>query len=92
MSFELQTMNPNNKIEYHIGRTIFGCMLIIFLIFFILFNEENKLIQSQLKFGGFYLHELLYWGLIIISFLVFFVYVLPSIVFIIQKLIQKDGN
>jgi uncharacterized membrane protein YidH (DUF202 family) len=92
MNFELQTMSPNDKIEHHIARTIFGSILIIFLIFFILFNEENKIIQSKIMFGGFYLHELMYWVLILISFLVFFVYVLPSIVFIVQRLIRNNGN
>jgi hypothetical protein len=92
MNYKMQTMNPNQNLEHHIGRTIFGCMLIIVLIFFILFNEENKIIQSQLMFGGYYLHELLYWGLIIISFLVFLFYVLPSLIFIIRKLINNDGD
>jgi hypothetical protein len=84
-------MDTVNNIEYHINRTILGSILIIILIFIVPFNEEYQIIPESFKiFGNYPFQEMIYWCIIGVSFIVFFSYVLPSLVFIVKKLVQND--
>lgn len=83
-------MGKEIKIEEHIARTLFGSMLMIVLIFVILFNEEYQIIPKSQKVFGHSISELLNWGLISITFLIFFTYTFPSIVYLIKKIFQNN--
>lgn len=83
-------MSKEIRTEEHIARTLFGSMLMIVLIFFILINEEFQIIAKSQKLFGHSISDLINWGLISITFLIFFTYTLPSIVYLIKNIIQKN--
>lgn len=74
------------RMEEHLARTLFGSMLMIVLIFVILINIEFEIIDTSQKLFGQPISDIFNLGLISITFLIFFTYTLPSIVYLIKKI------
>jgi len=72
--------------EEHLARTLFGSMLMIVLIFVVLINVEFEIIGTSQKLFGHPISGLFNCGIISITFLIFFTYTLPSIVYLIKKI------
>lgn len=73
------------RLEEHLARTLFGSMLMIVLLFVVLVNEEFEIIDNSQKLFGHSVSDLFHWGIISITFFIFFTFTLPSIVHLIKK-------
>ncbi len=79
-------MSKPIRVEEHLARTVFGSMLMIVLLFVVLVNEEFEIIDTSRKLFGHSVSDLFNWGLISITFFIFFTFTLPSIVYLIKKI------
>ena len=83
-------MNLKEETSKHITRIILGIRLIVFLLFFIQYIESHEVISKSRKTISYYSYDLIYWSIVLISFLLFVMYVLPSIIHVIKNLFNKN--
>jgi hypothetical protein len=83
-------MDLKEETSKHITRIILGIILIVFLQFFIQYIDSHEIITKSRKTVSYYSFDLIYWSIILISFLLFVMYVLPSIIQVIKNLFNKN--
>ena len=83
-------MNLKEETSKNITRLILGIIMIIFLQFFIHYIDSHDIISKSRKTASYYSFDLIYWSIILISFLLFVIYVFPSIIKIIKNLFNKN--
>lgn len=64
--------------------------MIIFLYLFLQYIDSHEIIDKSRKTISYYSFDLIYWSIILISFLLFIMYVLPSIIQVIKSLFNKN--